>query len=301
MQKILVERITSFTGHKDCIYTIQPFQGGVFYSAGGDGMVVEWTVEEPDKGEVFAKLTHSVYALALDFEKQHLWIGENFAGIHVVTLDSKKEVASAAVSKAAIFDIQLFENKAFVATGEGVIIVLDAKDLTTLARIPAAQKSARAIAVNPVTKEFAVGFSDNFIRIFSTETFALKKEFEAHKNSVFTVRFSPDYQYLLSGSRDAHLKIWNGKTYELEKSIVAHMFTINHISFDTSGENFATCSMDKSIKLWRTKDFSLLKVIDKARHAGHGTSINKLAWLNPYKLLACSDDRAISFWQINNL
>ena len=58
--------------------------------------------------------------------------------------------------------------------------------------------------------------------------------------------------------------------------------------------------MDKAIKVWDAKTFKLLKVIDKARHAGHGTSVNKLLWMN-YKdtLVSCSDDRTISLWDIN--
>jgi hypothetical protein len=40
-----------------------------------------------------------------------------------------------------------------------------------------------------------------------------------------------------------------------------------------------------------------LKVIDKARHAGHGTSVNKLLW-TPNRLLSASDDRSISAWDI---
>jgi WD40 repeat protein len=57
--------------------------------------------------------------------------------------------------------------------------------------------------------------------------------------------------------------------------------------------------MDKSIKVWDAQAFRLLKVIDKARHAGHGTSVNKLLWTNfDDQLLSASDDRSISVWQI---
>jgi hypothetical protein len=43
----------------------------------------------------------------------------------------------------------------------------------------------------------------------------------------------------------------------------------------------------------------LLKVIDKSRHAGHGTSVNKLLW-TPFndQLISASDDRTLSVWQI---
>jgi WD40 repeat protein len=46
----------------------------------------------------------------------------------------------------------------------------------------------------------------------------------------------------------------------------------------------------------------LLKVIDKARHAGHGTSVNKLWWSSfNNQLISASDDRSISVWEIEGL
>jgi WD40 repeat protein len=57
--------------------------------------------------------------------------------------------------------------------------------------------------------------------------------------------------------------------------------------------------MDKSIKVWDTEELKLLKVIDRARHAGHGTSVNKLLWTGfNNQLVSASDDRTISLWQI---
>jgi WD40 repeat protein len=57
--------------------------------------------------------------------------------------------------------------------------------------------------------------------------------------------------------------------------------------------------MDKTIKVWNAQTFELIKVIDKVRHAGHGTSINKLLWL-PYHdyLISGSDDRNLSVWKV---
>jgi hypothetical protein len=58
----------------------------------GDGLVVRWNVEKPDTGELFAKIPTSVYALAFDEKRNHLWIGQNFDGIQVLDILNKKEV-----------------------------------------------------------------------------------------------------------------------------------------------------------------------------------------------------------------
>ena len=300
-KKLNVQKLGSFNGHRDCIYSIE--KSSVphhFFSAAGDGLVVRWNLQQPDQGEVIAKIPASVYALHYLPTFSHLWIGQNFDGVHIIDLHTKKEIKSIKLTDSAIFDIQSFQDKVFIATGDGTLIVMDARNHTILKQIKLSAKSARSIAINLLNNELAVGYSDNYIRIIDLESVSLKYAFEAHKNSVFTLQYSPDFSYLLSGSRDAHLNIWDTKTgYSLHNSIVAHMFAINHIMFSPSENLFLTCSMDKSIKVWDAATFQLLKVIDKARFAGHGTSVNKLLWTDYNDLIVSgSDDRTLSVWQL---
>jgi WD40 repeat protein len=146
----------------------------------------------------------------------------------------------------------------------------------------------------------AVAYSDGCIRIFDLRTWQMIYAFEAHQHSVFALQYSPDGQQLVSGGRDAHLKIWETSDYTLRQDIAAHIFAINDLVFSPDAQYLATCSMDKSVKLWSAIDFRLLKVIDKARHAGHGTSINKLLWTTfQNKLVSASDDRNLSVWRSN--
>jgi WD40 repeat protein len=57
--------------------------------------------------------------------------------------------------------------------------------------------------------------------------------------------------------------------------------------------------MDKSIKIWDSENLKLKKVIDKSKNASHGTSVNKLLWLEKDQvLLSASDDRTISMWNL---
>jgi WD40 repeat protein len=301
MKTIKVEKLATLTGHRDSIYTIERAHlPHLFFSASGDGMVVRWDLNRTDQGELLVRIPASVYAIRHLPEENQLWIGQNFEGIHVIDLESLKEIKSIKITSAAIFDIQFWQDTALIGTGDGTIIVMDVNQFMVKKHIKASEKSVRSIAVNPQTQEFAVGYSDNFIRVFSLENFQLKYAFEAHTNSVFTLAYSSDYQYLLSGSRDAHLNIWKvAEQYSLHQSIVAHTYAINHLAFSPDGKYFATGSMDKSVKVWDANSFRLLKVIDRARHAGHGTSVNKLFWTGgEYSLVTCSDDRTLSVWNL---
>lgn len=296
-----IRKVDTFSGHRDSVYTIisdQQAQG--FYSAGGDGFVIHWDLNKPDLGNLVARAGMSVYALALDPARNALWIGQNFEGIQVLDLGTNKVEKTSKITASAIFDIQIYQDKALLALGDGVIAVMDIPSFSIQKHIKVAGKSVRSIAINPETNEFATGDSDHNVHIFDLDGFVLKKTIHSHANSVFCVTYSPDGKYLLSAGRDAHLKIWDvNDAYGIVSDIPAHMYAINDLVFSPDRTLFATCSMDKSIKLWDAQTFRLKKIIDQARHAGHGTSVNKLLWTTfENQLISCSDDRMISVWEV---
>jgi WD40 repeat protein len=301
MPQMEVERIASLTGHNDCIYTLEGSgRDHIFYSGAADGMVVEWDLTSPDTGQLIAKLPNSIYSLEYLSDRDQLLIGQNFEGVHLIDLKSRKEIASAKITQAAIFDMMRSKDRIYVGTGDGNLIVLHRNDLSIIAKLKLSDKSLRSISLAAERNVLAAGFSDNSIKLVDIDNFTVLHSLSAHQNSIFTIVYSPDGAYLLSGGRDAHLKIWNVKDgYSLKESIVAHMYAINNICYHPSGKYFATCSMDKSIKIWDAGSFRLLKVIDRARHAGHGTSVNRLWWSSyQEQLVSCSDDRTISVWSI---
>jgi len=302
MSTVHVSKLHTLTGHRDCVYTLQPSgDNAIFFSGAGDGMVVSWDLSNPETGSVIAKLPNSIYAMHHHVVSDALIVGHNYEGIHFLDWQNKNEVGSLQLTKAAIFDIKSFAQYLFVASGDGSVIKVDSKLLSINNKVQLSEKSARTISINEQLGEVAVGYSDYYIRIFDLDTLKLKKAWQAHANSVFTVQYSPDRKFLLSGSRDARLKRWDVmNAYEQKGEVVAHMYAINHLAFSPDNKHFVTCSMDKSMKVWDAEKLMLLKVIDRSRHAGHGTSINKVLW-SKYnnQLLSASDDRTISVWSLN--
>lgn len=300
MPGILVHKLYDFKGHRDCVYALEyAQQASHFFSAGGDGLVAGWNLERPDQGELIARVPNSVYALHFLPDQQQLVVGHNQDGIHVIDVDSKKEVASLQLTSNAIFDIKSDSSHLIVAAGDGSVYVVDRDNLKPVKRITQSESSARCMAVHPNQEEFAVGYSDNHIRVFSLRDFTMTHQWLAHKNSVFTLLYSPDGHTLISGSRDAKLKRWEAaKQYRPVHEVAAHLYAINNMALSPDYKHFVTCSMDKSIKVWQMEDMKLLKVIDRARHAGHGTSVNKVLWLSDHRLVSGSDDRNIAIWNI---
>jgi WD40 repeat protein len=299
--KLQTHKVNTLAGHKDCIYTLESgLENQYFFSSGGDGLVAVWNLENPEIGKLVAQVPQSVYALKLIKERNQLLVGQNTEGLHLIDLEQTKELRSLKTTHTSIFDIQIVSDLILVAYADGSIQQINIDKWSIQNVIKPTDKSARSIALHPSGDFFAVGFSDNYIRIFDTKTLQILQNFEAHQNSVFTLIYSHDGKYLISGGRDAHLKVWDvEQNYQTIHNIPAHLFAINHMVFSPKGDFLASCSMDKSIKIWDAQTFKLLKVIDKARYAGHGTSINKLLWTSHQDLLISgSDDRMIAVWDI---
>ena len=296
-QAIQIKKLHTFTGHRDAVYALARLSDTEFLSAAGDGLIVRWNINEPDKGKVVAKAEASVYAMERSAENEILF-GQNYDGLRLV---EAKQAATQSVqlTQKALFAITTWQEYILAGSGAGELFVLQRNPLRIVKKLILSQKSLRSLAVHPHKPELAAGFSDNLVRILDTETWQVKQVLSGHTNSVFSVAYSPGGNTLITTGRDAHLKIWNtGPLYELQEEVVAHMYTVNHLTYRPDGAYFATASMDKSIKLWQANPVKLLKVIDKARHAGHGTSVNRLLWLNNSTLISASDDRSISVWAV---
>jgi WD40 repeat protein len=300
--KIQVQKLFSLDGHNDCIYSLESgASSNLFYSAAGDGMVAEWDLDNPENGQLVAKMKNSVYALCFMPKNNVLLAGQNHEGLHFIDTATKKDLGSVRVSEAQIFDIKSYKNEIFIGSADGTLYILDFLTRAFIKKIKLSDKSIRTIAINEKLGDLAVGLSDNTIRILDLEDHKSKYLVRGHKLSVFTLSYDPNTNDLISGSRDAQLKVWSSiNQYQLLNSIAAHMFAINSISIAPSKNHFITGSMDKTIKVWDLHTFRLLKVIDRSRHAGHATSVNKVLWTD-YKgqMLSCSDDRKISVWDLD--
>ena len=300
--KINVEKRYTLDGHRDCVYCLEPGRAkNMFYSASGDGMIVEWDLTNPETGKLLVQLKNSVYAIHFAKDGNCLIAGQNFEGIHLLDANTKTEKGSLKISNSQIFDIKSHNEKLFVGSGDGTFYVIDINHLAFIKKVKLSDKSIRSIALNDKLGEIAVGLSDNSIRILDLEKYNQKYHINAHKLSVFTVAYNPNDNHLISASRDAYLKSWNSfDHYVVAHSLPAHMYAINSISFSPDKNYFVTGSMDKSIKVWDLNTFQLLKVIDKSRYAGHATSVNKVLWTEyNNQIISCSDDKKISVWDLS--
>ncbi|MBC7449290.1 MAG: WD40 repeat domain-containing protein, partial [Hymenobacteraceae bacterium] len=264
-----ITRRAVLRGHRDCVYALAPGAPSQLFSAGADGLVVAWDLAAPDPdatGTLVAQVEGSVYAVRWRAATNHLLIGHNRQGLHVVDLASRQLVRAPALGAAPIFELALSEpiGRAWAALGDGRLAELDLATYAVRRTVQVSAASLRTVAVATTRGELVVAGSDHRVRVLDVDSLHVKHELIAHTNSVFTAAFSPDEGSLITAGRDAQLRFWEASAgYAPGLSVVAHLFAINHAAFSPDGVLVGTASLDKSIKLWSARTGGLLQGLDR--------------------------------------
>jgi centriolar protein POC1 len=300
---INIERVAELSGHQNPIYTVESSgKQHIFFTAGNDKGVVEWSLKTNTFVKVLMPVASSVYSLHAPAFSPVLAVGERSGKVQIFNLDEQRIQHSLKHHALPVFDITSVPSKKelLLSSEDGTISVWSMDSYEMVYRFKVSDDTVRVMAVSPDEKLIAFGCKDNFIRIYNLEDYSLHTEIAAHAMPVTSVQFSPDGQKLFSGSRDAHLKVWNVSDFSQVQSIPAHYFAIYDIKFHPTWPYFATCSRDKTIKIWSTDDLRLCRIISREKGFDtHYLSVNKIAW-SRYNgnLISAGDDKMVYVWDV---
>jgi len=287
---IQVAKVRNFTGHSQAVYTLcGDNENDIFYSAGADGMVVKWQLEQPD-GELIIRFPFAIYSL-YQFDDL-LFCGGSKGELTIFNLKAKSIVRQIYLETNAIFDIVFWNNQLIIGNKIGQLIVLNS-NWEIERQLKLSTNSIRKMI--PTNDNLFVTGSEGMIWSLS-KSFEILAAVKGHEQSIFGMDYQKHTETLYTGGRDAILKIWNA--FELSESINAHWFHINYIAINPTQIYYATCSLDKSIKIWNAENNALLKVINNEKYEAHQSSVNKILWIGINRFISCSDDRMIMCFEI---
>ena len=298
-----INKKAQLKGHNGAIYALdQTKQGARFFSAAGDGWIVEWDLENPENGKLIAQVETGVFSICHLVDHQKLVAGNRLGGLHWIDLNDRTKTKNIKHHQQGVFGLMQIGDHLLSLGGEGVLTLWSIASQRSLESFHLSNQHLRGLAYSPKRNELAIAASDQSIYFLDASDLSLKNRIiSAHNQSVFCLQYTADEKFLISGGRDAQLNVWSlENNFEKIQTILAHMYTINALSFHPKGHLMASASRDKTVKIWKVENWELLAVLDVIKYGGHVNSVNDLIWSSfQNTLITASDDRTIILWEID--
>ena len=305
----MIRKIHQLTGHRAAVYALAAGdEAGTFFSAGGDGWIVRWSLADVRPGEevtgrLVAKVDAQVFSLAYLPLTHTVVAGDMHGGVHWLNLNEDRPNRHLARHQRGTYDVVADGDTLLTLGGDGIITRWDTLRQRGVESLQLTDRPLRCAVPRASGREWLIGSSDHAIYRLGDD-FSLLEHFPAaHDNSVFRLLPHPtDDAAFLSGGRDAQLKAWRtdpaGRT-TLQSARPAHWFTINDLIASLDGRYIFSASRDKTVRIWTAADLELLQTLDAVRDGGHVNSVNRLLWVpdTPY-LVSASDDRTVIVWEV---
>lgn len=288
-------------GHAGPVYTlVQSGEPYCIYSGSSDGVVAKWDLEAGEPLPFTVKTDSPVFSVLPSGDR--LLIGQHRGGIHVIDLESKKEVRHLKYHKTGVFALAEVESEQLIlsAGGEGNLAVSDRRDFRHLHTIPVSAQKLRCIVIAPGGKHAVVGGSDGFLRVFDTAYFNEVFSVKAHDGGMYSAAFL-HADTLVTGGRDAHLRFWKFTPDQPVQTdaVPAYNFAVYSLSVHPDQpEVFAGGSRDKTCKVWSLTDIKRPVRLERPKDEGPVRSVNAVCFSERGKYLtAAGDDRMLTVWR----
>lgn len=283
------------------VYDLTSDDEHYFYSASGDGWIVQWDLSgAASDGVLIAKTEAKLFSICLLKDKNTLLAGDMFGSLFWLDIGKREILTVVKGHQSSIFDIfQTSATEVVTASKDGYICFWNIGSRHPIHSYKINHKGLRCIESGQQGTTLYLGGSDHHVYMFSLTTKTVTCTIEsAHENSVFSI-LQIDDEALITGGRDAHIKEWQiANPPLLLQSLPAHWYTVNSIVDMPDTGMIASGSRDKTIRLWDRDTLQTIQKID-VQKGGHINSVNKLLWSKKYQtLISASDDRTIRLWKL---
>ncbi|QHT68892.1 High-affnity carbon uptake protein Hat/HatR [Rhodocytophaga rosea] len=292
------ESFNNLKGHSDNVRSlISANTGNYVYSAGSDGKILRWDIENPEKTYTSLDQEKNSIVRTLALSRDNKWLagGGEFSFIKIYNLSRlDNPPQKIKIPSRLIWFLSYTQaDQGLVFSDSSSVYHYDFKAFNQLYR---ATSKINTIAVSPVHNTVALGNQAGQVIMLNLDKNGAESMLFQNKEPITAISFSQDGQLLAVGDTKGIVKVWDVKKQELISTLVGHSARINNVSFSWDDKKLATGSWDKTVRLWNTSKWANLPIVLK----DHPDWVWSVAFsADNDKLLAGCRDSFVRIWPTN--
>lgn len=283
-------------GHDHSVVSIELGSEYYFYSAGSDGKVLKWDINQPKAlPETIFEGDDLIRSIDISHDNKFLIIVFKNTGTAIIDLKPKfgseinEPFLDNEILQAASF---LPEKDAFITVNRQGKIKLKGYGYDTAA-IGQAKSKVFSIAIDPSDYQFYLGTEDG--SIMRMDEWGKESEILFEKAyAINAMDISADQTMLAIGRELGDAVIWDLKTRKVMRIISGHQSAVTDIAFSPDSKTLLTASRDGTARIWDIKSTRKLPTVLDDHHDWVMTAaFNK----SGSKIITGSKDSYIRIWQ----
>ncbi|NJR41442.1 MAG: hypothetical protein HC767_01050 [Akkermansiaceae bacterium] len=92
---------------------------------------------------------------------------------------------------------------------------------------------------------------DNSVKLWNTETGALRQSLKGHSEMVSAAAWSPDGTMLATASHDGTTRLWSNRTGAIIHVLEGHTHHVVSVAWTPRGDEVLTASEDGTVRIYR--------------------------------------------------
>ena len=253
-----------YTGHTDAVRSLvfAP-DNKTFYSAGSDGRILQWDIEDKDHSIV---IKNPLVNRVVDVSDDGKWLACGTDGSGVQLFRTGSSGAEPRILRTFDNHIRtldfLPDNKRMFSAGTGGVITLWNLDNGRSDVFATIESPVDVLVVSRDGKYLAAGTREGQIIIYEVDN--SESSFILHEdagNSVLALDFGEDDRILASGDMQGNVIVWDFMSKSMLNNLRGHRARITQLRFSPDGSLLATSSNDGSVRMWETADLNTQPIV----------------------------------------
>ncbi|MFY0598713.1 MAG: hypothetical protein JXR03_03505 [Cyclobacteriaceae bacterium] len=285
-------------GHSQMVVSVELGSGSYFYSAGSDGRVLRWNINEPKAipSTVFEG-KDLIRSIDISHDDRFLMIVTKNTGTVIIDLQENPmgEMSAPLLDREVLMAASFLPDKdAYLAVNRKGEIKLKGYEYDTTA-IGQSTSKVLSIAINPEDYKFYLGTEAGSIMKMDEWGKESKIMFEK-AYAINAMDISDDHSMMAIGRELGDAVIWNLKTREVIRIISGHQSAVTDVEFSPDGHTLLTASRDGTARLWDIKNTRKLPIVLDDHYDWVMTAaFNK----EGDQIITGSKDNYLRIWEVN--